>query len=156
MNFIFLIALVFCSTGDRMPLFAGCLARCSAECENSRPSLSIFLRLTLWTCTDDCKYNCMHFVTNMAMKENTKIHQFYGKWPFWRFLGMQEPASVLFSVLNGVNHYRGAVSYFKKIGSRYPLRPLIMLYAFASVNTWVWSTVFHARDLPFTEKVAIN
>lgn len=29
-----------------------------------------------------------------------RMVQFNGKWPFYRFMGMQEPASVLFSLLN--------------------------------------------------------
>jgi post-GPI attachment to proteins factor 3 len=144
---------MLCSTGDRLPIFTSCLGRCSAECESGSASLSPVLKMTLWTCEDDCKYNCMHFVTNMAIQENTQIHQFYGKWPFYRLFGIQEPASVLFSILNGIRHYRGAIKYFGRIGNKYPLRPLIMIYAFASVNTWVWSTIFHSRDMPFTEKV---
>ena len=35
------------------------------------------------------------------------ILQFHGKWPFHRFLGMQEPASVLFSLLNLLAHDYG-------------------------------------------------
>lgn len=49
-------------------------------------------------------YNCMWRTTNAFITRNWPVPQFYGKWPFERFLGMQEPASVVFSILNFVSH----------------------------------------------------
>lgn len=44
--------------------------------------------------------------TNTFVSREWKVPQFYGKWPFKRFLGMQEPASVFFSFLNLMAHLR--------------------------------------------------
>jgi hypothetical protein len=95
----------------------------------------------------------MHQITDQAMQNHDIIHQYFGKWPFYRLWGMQEPASVLFSILNGYNHYKGVRKYSKLIGPLFPWRNLIIFYGFVAINTWVWSAVFHTRDLPFTEKV---
>lgn len=40
------------------------------------------------------------------MSRDWPVPQFYGKWPFVRFFGIQEPASVFFSFLNLVAHWR--------------------------------------------------
>ncbi|PAV23399.1 Per1 [Pyrrhoderma noxium] len=59
------------------------------------------------------------------------VLQYYGKWPFWRFMGMQEPSSVVFSMGN----------------------LFMLLWSVVSMNAWVWSAVFHTRDMPTTEKL---
>lgn len=41
--------------------------------------------------------------------------QFFGKWPFLRLLGMQEPASVLFSLLNFFAHFWGILSLWRNV-----------------------------------------
>jgi hypothetical protein len=105
--------LVLASSGDRSKAFQDCLVDCyPSQCPQNLP---LFLRITLWTCEDDCAYRCSHVVTDdaemriLAQKGATvvRIQQFYGKWAFWRFLGMQEPASVLFSLLNLRAHVKG-------------------------------------------------
>lgn len=50
-------------------------------------------------------YSCMWRTTNAFITRNWPVPQFYGKWPFVRFLGMQEPASVLFSLFNFLSHF---------------------------------------------------
>lgn len=148
----FIIVSIKASSGDKQSIFNICVKRCAQTCYRS-PPLPLTLRLTRWTCEDDCKYVCMHTITDQALANSEPVHQYYGKWPFYRLWGMQEPASVLFSILNGYYHYKGLRRYCKRIGSNFPLRPVMVFYGFASINTWVWSTVFHARDLPSTEKV---
>ena len=88
------------SIGDRDVNFRKCTTKCNSVCDSSAFPLS--LKLTRWSCQDDCNYRCM---------TNPKV-QYFGKWylksnarPFYRFLGIQEPASVLFSILNGYQHF---------------------------------------------------
>lgn len=100
--------------------------------------------------------------------------QFNGKWPFHRWpdspttscwLKMQEPLAVLFSLGNLVMHVVGmrqlasrstAVShgreaeYAKAATER--LASAYKIYAWSGINAWVWSAVFHTRDVPWTEK----
>ncbi|KAI0373193.1 Per1-like protein [Pilatotrama ljubarskyi] len=147
---------VYASAGDRAEDFRGCVSLCqSRTCEGSIPavSLPLALRLTGWTCTDNCKYECMHLITDRAILQNVPVQQYYGKWPFWRFAGMQEPASVLFSVSNFIAHAVGARKIRAKIPDGHPMKRYYLLFAYVSMNAWVWSSVFHTRDLPMTEKL---
>jgi post-GPI attachment to proteins factor 3 len=69
--------------------------------------LSPLLRIMQWNTESNCKYTCMHQITDLGVANKEKIHQYYGKWPFYRLWGMQEPASVFFSLLNLVGHMYG-------------------------------------------------
>ncbi|KAH9918343.1 Per1-like protein [Epithele typhae] len=146
---------VLASSGDRAQGFRDCVSTCERQlCPASSPiPLSFALRLTRWTCTDDCKYRCMHMVTDAAIKHGAPVEQYYGKWPFWRLAGMQEPASVLFSVFNFVAHFNGARKILRRVPDGHPMKKFYLVFALASMNAWVWSSVFHTRDLPTTEKL---
>src|ERR1700761_393311 len=100
-------AVVHASSGDRNPSFQRCLSKKIEEQCHPDHTLSLPLRLTGWTCEDDCKYQCTHLLTDEAIWDGQSIEQFYGKWAFWRFLGIQEPASMVFSLLNLWAHIRG-------------------------------------------------
>jgi hypothetical protein len=95
----------------------------------------------------------MHQVTADNIRSGDRIHQFHGKWPFTRFMGMQEPASVLFSVLNGWAHYRGYRRLQKEVTKTSPWRRYYMINSLMAINGWVWSVIFHSRDKPWTEKL---
>jgi len=79
------------------------------------------------------------------------IQQFYGKWPFYRLLGIQEPASTLFSIMNFVSHYKG-YRRVRKLGE-FEYGWLLMIFSLSGMNTWIWSSVFHSRDTLLTEKL---
>ncbi|ELU43556.1 PER1 protein [Rhizoctonia solani AG-1 IA] len=164
------VAFASASSGDRSPPFQQCLSNCvsractEANGTNGSPNLPLILRLTRWTCTDDCKYQCMHILTDIALHEQvraqnqglyshsgTRVHQYYGKWPFWRFAGMQEPASVVFSLLNMAVHIAGMKKIAKEIPKHFHMRTLYLVWSGLAVNAWVWSSVFHTRDTPATE-----
>ncbi|TFK31983.1 Per1-like protein [Crucibulum laeve] len=142
------------SWGDRAPEFVNCVTRCATDrCSLGSTALPLSLRVTGWSCNDDCKYTCMHQITDEAIVKGTRIHQYYGKWPFWRFLGMQEPASVAFSLMNLWAHVQGARKVRKQIPDFHPMKSYYLIWSFASMNAWIWSSVFHTRDLPTTEKL---
>lgn len=140
------------SSGDRAPLFTDCLQLCtSRECDSTIKDpirLPLSLRLAKWTCEDNCKYNCMHTVTTREIASGQRVQQYYGKWPFWRLGGIQEPASVLFSLMNLWFHLRGAVKFRREIPDQHPMKRYYLVWSFTSVNAWVWSTVFHTRGTP--------
>ncbi|EMD34324.1 hypothetical protein CERSUDRAFT_86447 [Gelatoporia subvermispora B] len=150
-----LAGLVLSSSGDRANQFQGCVALCqSRSCQpGSSNALPLALRFTQWTCADDCKYNCMHLITDHAVEAGARIHQYYGKWPFWRFAGMQEPASVAFSLLNLLAHVKGSQLVQRRVPDGHPMKVYCKTFALVSMNAWVWSAVFHTRDLPITEKL---
>ncbi|KAF9358930.1 hypothetical protein BGX34_008640 [Mortierella sp. NVP85] len=153
------VSVAWASSGDRQPLYNDCVHQCDQDiCHSSNLSSQqhhqeASLRLLHWTCLDNCRYNCMHAITQDAILRNEPVHQYHGKWPFHRFLGMQEPASVLFSLLNGYMHVRAWPTIKRTIPEGYYMRPFYLGYVVMGVNTWLWSAVYHSRDWPSTEKL---
>ena len=138
------------SSGDRSPEFQTCLSdcistTCSAQPQEPAPTSGLVLRLTRWTCADDCAYNCMHTLTDDALASGRPMQQYYGKWPFWRFMGMQEPASVLFSLLNLWAHRRGYKLVKRRVPDVHPMRGMLLTWSIVSMNAWMFSAVFHSR-----------
>ena len=130
------------SSGDRASEFTTCVQICTAsKCQPHQFSLPLVLRLTRWTCNDDCKYTCMHAITDAS----PVTQQYFGKWPFWRLLGMQEPASVLFSLGNLCVHAYGARKMSKAVRDSHPMKGYLLNWSMLSVSAWVWSAVFHTR-----------
>ncbi|KAG8733004.1 hypothetical protein FRC12_019010 [Ceratobasidium sp. 428] len=160
-------ALVFsvsASSGDRSPAFQQCLINCTPRTCSTESLLPLALRLTRWNCVDECKYQCMHTLTDIAIEEldnarrtghppdtSARIQQFYGKWPFWRFAGMQEPASVLFSFLNLAAHAAGMRKILRNVPKGFHMQKFYLAWSVLAMNAWVWSSVFHTRDTPVTE-----
>lgn len=110
-------------------------------------------RLLLWNCPSECDYTCQHIITDQRVVAGQSIEQFHGKWPFHRVLGVQEPASVIFSGLNFWAHYSGLVSIKAAIPQSYPLRKYYVLLAYFGMASWTFSMLFHTRDFPFTEQL---
>jgi post-GPI attachment to proteins factor 3 len=141
---------VIASSGDQSDAFQTCLQQCTRQscAPEDRRSLQaqpLALRLTRWTCTDDCKYTCMHTLTDFAAESGVRMEQYYGKWPFWRFAGMQEPAAVAFSFVNLLMHVLGADWLRRGVHPAHPMRPFYLTWAYVSINAWIWSAVFHTR-----------
>ena len=132
------------SSGDRSAIFQICIQQCEArQCPNI--VLPQSLRITRWTCLDDCKYTCMHDISDSDVLKNVTLQQYYGKWPFWRFLGMQEPASVAFSLLNLLTHVRGARAVRSRVPDGHPMKVFYIWSARISAVAWICSAVFHTR-----------
>ena len=81
------------------------------------------------------------------------IVQYHGKWPFYRFMGIQEPFSVLFSLMNFLAHRNGMERLRSTIPARYPLRPYYLLFGYFGLASWIFSMIFHTRDFNITEKL---
>ncbi|BEI90199.1 uncharacterized protein CcaverHIS019_0302690 [Cutaneotrichosporon cavernicola] len=142
------------SSGDRHPSFKLCTSLCELKrCELHHPPLAWHLRALLWTCADDCAYVCGHRLTDEADAGRENYHQFFGKWAFHRIFGIQEPMSVIFSLGNLAVNYRGLLNVTKYVRDDNGLHPWLIVAALVQINTWFWSTIFHMRDLPLTEKL---
>ncbi|PPQ66028.1 hypothetical protein CVT26_010784 [Gymnopilus dilepis] len=50
-------------------------------------------------------------------------------------------------------HVKGAAKIRRRVSNNHPMRPYYLTWSVISVNAWIWSSVFHTRDLPFTEKM---
>jgi post-GPI attachment to proteins factor 3 len=66
---------------------------------------------------------------------------------------MQEPFSVLFSLLNFLAHSTGLAKVRAAIPANYPLRAYYVLLAYFGMTSWVFSMLFHTRDFPLTEQL---
>lgn len=117
---------VIASSGDSSALYQTCLFTCKSSVCTLNPPMPLSLRLTGWSCEDNCKYKCMHDITAQAVARGASVEQYYGKWPFYRFLGMQEPMSVLFSIANGYMHYRHWPILKRYLPDTYFLKPYIL------------------------------
>jgi len=114
----------------------------------------------------------MHSIVASDVAAGRPIMQYHGKWPFVRWLGMQEPASVLFSLLNLLMYIVCGWRYFKHVADnrdhmntvtlgciasscRLTCTTLQMvgIYTVVGANAWFWSAVFHTRDLLVTERL---
>ena len=120
-------------------------------------AVAVQLRLLLWTCHSNCDYTCQHIVTNDRKAQDPPIAdpvvQYHGKWPFHRFLGAQEPFSVLFSFLNLVAHRQGLAKLQENIPEAYSLKPFYRCFSYVGMSSWVFSMLFHTRDFGLTEKL---
>ncbi|KAF4546645.1 Mn2+ homeostasis protein [Lasiodiplodia theobromae] len=147
------------SLGDRLPDFKDCVKVCTeSNCEGpDQPPIPFRHRLLLWDCPSECDYTCQHIVTDKRLARDppyrSPVLQFHGKWPFHRFMGMQEPFSVLFSLLNYLAHAWGISTVRARIPETYPLRRYYIVFGYFGLNAWTWSMVFHTRDFSFTEKM---
>ncbi|RDA89551.1 hypothetical protein CP533_3760 [Ophiocordyceps camponoti-saundersi (nom. inval.)] len=156
---LFLLALcgtAIASVGDRSSEFHHCFDVCRAE--NCAPGseqtpIPFLRRMLLWNCASECDYTCQHIVTAQRVASGQPVVQFHGKWPFYRFLGMQEPLSVLFSLGNLWAHWNGLRKVRARIPASYGLRPWYIWLARIGIVTWCCSALFHTRDFPLTEQL---
>ncbi|GAB7366423.1 hypothetical protein MBLNU230_g8220t1 [Neophaeotheca triangularis] len=146
------------SIGDRLPEFKACVQDClTTNCHSSGPPIPLHHRILLWTCPSECDYTCQHITTDARLSRDppylAPIQQYHGKWPFQRFLGLQEPFSVLFSLLNYLAHDWGISQLKQKVPASYGLRRYYLGFGYCGLLSWVASMVFHARDFGVTEKL---
>ncbi|CAK1552688.1 unnamed protein product [Leptosia nina] len=147
------------SDGDRSPFYNKCVnsckkSNCTAESEfkpHVANKLDVWSKLLLWSCEDDCRYNCMWKTVQGFEERGFSIPKFHGKWPFTKLMGIQEPASTFASILNLAVHaymYNEMKQHFNDRSI-----PVVFWRTFAIVcmNAWLWSTIFHSRDNYFTE-----
>ncbi|KAJ2401785.1 hypothetical protein GGI23_001166 [Coemansia sp. RSA 2559] len=142
------------SSGDRQPGFQRCVRTCvHADCAVNAAPLPLHLRALLWTCESNCDYKCQRQQTHQARLNARRIHQYHGKWPFVRIVGIQEPASVVFSVLNGAMHVREWASVRKRVPESHAMRKWLSVFVVLGTWTWFCSAVFHVRDFALTERL---
>ncbi|KAK3498063.1 Per1-like-domain-containing protein [Neurospora hispaniola] len=163
LGFVALATPVAASIGDRLPEFQECIRVCEREncgpdAEHQTP-IPLHRRLLLWSCPSECDYTCQHLTTSSRLSQSPPpfphpVVQYHGKWPFIRFLGMQEPLSVLFSLGNFWAHYQGLYTkILPNIPPSYPLRKWYILLSYVGMASWFFSAVFHTRDFPVTEQL---
>lgn len=163
MKLLFLISFIIviidesiASTGDISPHFSNCYSecehlRCSVDSVDTNYTQSFVNKLLLWSCEEECQYECMWETVEDFTIKGLQIPQFYGAWPFVRFLGLQQPASSILSIFNIITHVHQSMKFRNEIRPHSPCYGLYHILMMTSVNCWIWSTVYHARDFPFPE-----
>lgn len=115
------------------------------------------LTMTSWDCISDCRYLCMwnietwkrlhrkleqHRPYQSQERTNTRrdpvlmTEKYFGKWPFTRFLGAQEPASVVFSIFNFIGN---CVCGYGIVRVLSVFSPTNDASSNGSLNDWNWS-----------------
>lgn len=127
------------------------------------------LALSGWTCGAECRYRCMVEVEGGKQANGGAPEKYYGKWPFRRVLGLQEPAAVAFSAFNFLATAYGLAAFRRLVlvdltrrpdgsgsgaggGPLYEYTGLWTVHGLLSLHSWLWSALFHARDVKLTER----
>lgn len=145
----------------------GTVDYCSPLCDRNKFNTpDLWLKLNHWDCTSDCQYRCMWLVEDTKKNQTPErvVEKYFGKWPFLRAFGAQEPASVITSLANLAANMYCLVRTIKQIGLRshhsHRLRPQTRIFPWLylghfaiSCNAWLWSAVFHCRDTRITERL---
>lgn len=150
---VWLIVPVLGSWGDVDPSYQRCLKYCiNNHCSDRvdegatashiyKPPLAIFSA----SCEDLCLFGCIEQSSQQRQASGLRPTKYYGHWPFIRYFGLEEPASVLFSLLNAVPHLLHVLqSPFSNQRACYMTRWL-QAYACAACIAWTCSAVYHSR-----------
>lgn len=89
----------------------------------------------------------MHRITQKRIERGQPVLQYNGRWPFLRWFGAENPASVVFSLANAVPHL---VALFSSKWPSYFMSPWLAMYPLVGINAWLCSAVFHTREVAFT------
>uniref|UniRef100_A0A7S0E205 Post-GPI attachment to proteins factor 3 n=1 Tax=Hanusia phi TaxID=3032 RepID=A0A7S0E205_9CRYP len=144
-----------------------CLTSCLRAClQQTDLQLSLALKFLKWDKEEDCAYRCVHTCLSVGVENGGRIWKYQGKWPHTRFLGIQEPASALFSLFNAVSHVLGLLLLFdtRKTIAQANNRQGALSDVIRHVNrvmsmsrlwicAWIGSMVFHSRDNWATERL---
>jgi hypothetical protein len=136
------------SYGDMEPGFQRCVKGCldgdGAACIEEEPSwLSSFVSRT---CAERCEYLCMSSITAERIRRNLPVYKYYGHWSFYRYGGLEEPASVVFSLANALPHiWHLAGSSRRSSSKKYFMRNHLSFYPYVALTAWFSSAVFHAK-----------
>uniref|UniRef100_A0A1I8HRI4 Post-GPI attachment to proteins factor 3 n=1 Tax=Macrostomum lignano TaxID=282301 RepID=A0A1I8HRI4_9PLAT len=152
-------SLVAASEGDQAYVHHICMEKCLAKagCSEAKVRRDRAAHpLTRWTtdsCEDQCKHDCLWQTVTAFHRDGLPTPKFYGRWPFLRLLGLQEPASALFSALNCACHVYMFAAFREQVNPQSPMYNVWHLYSLVAIATWLSSTVFHAKDIPLTEQL---
>ena len=142
------------NTGNVTTTAGACVSSCAdggTSLNGTSPrEFDAALRVLRWDCASDCKYRCMTAVERARRREGLEPKKYYGKWPFARVLGTQEIVSAVASVANGGAHAWRLPTLTRAAKRRMRFAALWLGFTLVNINAWIWSVLFHCRELPFT------
>lgn len=159
--FAFLVHPVISSSGDESVRFRTCVSRCQGDSSDGSLMVAPCVQESyVWDCQADCRYRCMWSIekTKRSSGNNSGVEKYFGKWPFVKIGPIQEPASVLMSVINMLaNAYclKRLLGTFREKGHTVHQfkNTLWMIHFVLATHAWIWSSVFHSRDVLATERL---
>lgn len=146
----------FASQGDSDYYFGECYSQCLEKTCSTSQNSKFGSGFPYWNCSDDCSYDCMHKITDDRLKYGYGPLKYYGHWPFLRIMGLEEPASALFSILNAVPYFidlTRALYPSSNMGTIYFMRSWLHIYYPIAILTWLASARFHSRKTKITSLV---
>ncbi|MEJ1285375.1 post-GPI attachment to proteins 3 [Cricetulus griseus] len=146
------VGLAWGSQGDREPVYRDCVLRCE-ERNCSGDALKHFRSLQpIYMSLAERGNRAWRPWEDLGTRSSLVYPESSGnKWPFSRFLFIQEPASAVASLLNGLASLVMLCRYRASVPASSPMYHTCMAFAWVSLNAWFWSTVFHTRDTDLTE-----
>lgn len=157
-SLLIILAIALASSGDEQEVYWDCLEGCLKDrAHHLKQGQSLWMSVLGWDGPSHCRYECMWQVESINRAMGIAPQQYDGKWPFVRIWGLQEPASVFFSLLNLLAHIYGYRRIFLhglgKLRRRWFMSRQILLFYLTSLLAWTASAIFHSRDNRFTEKI---
>jgi hypothetical protein len=161
-----LLSVVHGSIGDRDPLFHQCLDGCACpqtptttdHTASNQPitsPINAYWFYPEWDCQDECVYTCVREVSAVRVRQGHPVFKYYGHWPFVRYGGFDQAASVAFSLLNCVPNTFFLVRHVARMlsggGQKLSLLEVFLTIQSASaILAWVISAIFHSRLTDYT------
>ena len=148
----------------------------SQQQQHGKESYQLFnlFKFLEWNCEDNCHYDCMQHHAMSRSRKGLATWQYYGHWPFIRILGMEEPASALFSVANALPHLKQLLMisipsllhrYLRYSNSNtnnnsklneknerndYVMSIWVDIFPVVGLIAWIASTLFHIKKNKYT------
>lgn len=160
------IVAIHASLGDTDYIYRRCLTHCVHKVSNCSDQSNIQLKrhwlalststgdvlhhllsflVPTWNCEELCSYNCMRNITMDRKSKGLSVFKYYGHWSFYRYFNLEEPASVLFSIMNGFSYILVLVRK-PKLNYSYYMEPWVVnIYPLVSINAWIFSAIYHAK-----------
>ena len=115
------------------------------------------LRGLNWDCKALCDYSCHHSHSQRSSAEGKFPTKYKSRWAFVRILGIEEFASFLACVLNGIIHlYHLASNKNRHLYAGpegYRMKAPMLLYSVVCINSFFWSSLFFVSKTKQTEKM---
>jgi hypothetical protein len=141
------------SLGDRDPKYRKCVDSSKKVCRGHTSNESLFsfypISIVNWSCIETAQYACMRTINAERLQNKEPALKYYGHWCFERYFGLEEPASVLFSLLNLVPHLLYLQKqYLQKVNGQNTHAKWLTCLALVASNAWLASAYFHSKKTP--------
>jgi post-GPI attachment to proteins factor 3 len=140
------LVIVIASNGDYDQNFYYCVK----DCVKTKKLLQdhYFRKILFWDDISECQYICMREISDAREVKGLSTYKYFGHWPYHRILGIQEPASCLFSFLNAIPHIYNLLYCRSQFTSKtYFMSHWLVAYGCVAVIAWFSSCLFHARKI---------